>query len=199
MLSKPTHYGYVIDIDVMLSAAEAIFNKYIPTPEYCLFIPTSRYPVNVRVEKGILQGDIRSNPYLPFKSIGCIEDLVMERLYRYNSIKEIFVSNKLIDKSNKVGNMFLNSSCKDVEPTDIVVSYISNVDYSDVETLMNIADQIVGCIKKTIPYEESKIYTVDFSNPVCIIKDEGDIYRYRYKEYLEYKEANCEGVEDDIY
>ena len=180
---------YLLEVNEYLSIVEEIFKKYMDIDhELLIFVKHERYPI---VDKKILSklhnnSLISKTPFVPYLCVGCVKDLILDRIYMDSSRDSSFKTNPFIPDGGR----------KDLVPDfdndeSIIRCYVDDVSDEDIGIIVKWADKLYNeNIKQIVAEYPDCIFDINIETSSFILLNLGDIKVFRYNELIEFSKNN---------
>lgn len=182
---------YMLEVNEYLSIVEEIFKKYMNIDhDLLIFVKHERYPiVDKKILSKIKNNSLISNtPFVPYLCVGCIKDLILDRIYMDSSR----------DSSFKINPFIPNGGRCDLVPDfdndeSIIRNYVEDISDEDIDMIIKWVNKMYNeNIKQIVTQYPDCIFDIDIETSSFILLNLGDIKVFRYNELIEFSKNNSD-------
>lgn len=174
--------SYAINIENELRIIEKIFDKYISDPEYALFLPNKRLPIEPTIDlKKINVRDIRNFKYLSYKCIGFFTAQLLNFLYMNSIDPSIYHTNEMLKciAPKKFVDMYRH------EIADIIYDYLPNITTEELHVIYDVTEIVNSMALKHVKPDHDFIFEIDYESNFIVLIIVDSIWHFRFKECVE--------------
>ena len=172
------------DINDDLQSIERIADKYVKGDDSFLFIPSSRYPLESKLNLDKKIDVVSKQPYLPYKCVPCVVHLLLKHAYELTwDERDLFEYNPLLEDSK---NLVEEYSLNDTDMA-VIQSYFPDISVDDALVIEEEVRELFyksGMFRQLASFKDN-VFDVEHEDKLIILTVLGHIKELRYNELLE--------------